>query len=132
MGAIINASINVAKMPKEKFKKGKDGAVWYNFTISINDETRYGNNVGIMDSRTQEEREAGKAALYFGNGKVAWIKDAEGKSGKIMLAEREEEKLDIISGTEFLEAVAAGANMQSAWEQYSLALLSANEFLFVD
>ena len=38
MGAIINASINVAKMPKEKFVKGKDGNVWYNFTISINDE----------------------------------------------------------------------------------------------
>ena len=100
MGAIINAGINVAKMPKEKFVKGKDGAVWYNFTISINDETRYGNNVGIMDSRTQEEREAGKAAMYFGNGKVAWIKDAVGNTGKITLAEREEEKLDIISGTE--------------------------------
>ena len=108
MGAIINASINVAKMPKEKFKKGKDGAVWYNFTISINDETRYGNNVGIMDSRTQEEREAGKAALYFGNGKVAWIKDADGKSGKIMLAEREEEKIDIISGTESAHVIEKG------------------------
>mgnify|MGYP003665104547 CR=1 FL=1 len=47
MGAIINASINVAKLPKEKFVKGKDGNVWYNFTISINDETRYGNNVSV-------------------------------------------------------------------------------------
>ena len=35
MGAIINASINVTKLPKEKFIAGKDGAVWYNFTISI-------------------------------------------------------------------------------------------------
>jgi len=100
MGAIINASINVAKLPKEKFVKGKDGAVWYNFTISINDDTRYGNNVGIMDSRTAEEREAGKPALYFGNGKVVWIKDIENNQGKISLAEKEEEKLDIISGTE--------------------------------
>ena len=90
MGAIINASINVAKMPKEKFIKGKDGAVWYNFTISVNDDTRYGNNVGIMDSRTQEEREAGKPSMYFGNGKVAWIKDAVDGSGKIRLAEKEE------------------------------------------
>ena len=110
MGAIINASINVAKLPKEKFVKGKDGAVWYNFTISINDETRYGNNVGIMDSRTQEEREAGKAALYFGNGKVAWIKDADEntRSGKIMLAEREEQKIDIISGTESAHVIEKG------------------------
>ena len=53
-----------------------------------------------MDSRTAEEREAGKPALYFGNGKVVWIKDIENKQGKISLAEKEEEKLDIISGTE--------------------------------
>tara|TARA_R100001460_G_scaffold105183_4_gene151511 strand:+ start:2592 stop:2927 length:336 start_codon:yes stop_codon:yes gene_type:complete len=99
MGAIINASINVAKLPKEKFVKGKDGAVWYNLTISIQDETRYGNNVALMDSRTAEEREAGKQALYFGNGKVSWIKDAKNGQGQIHLAEREE-KLDIISGTE--------------------------------
>ncbi|MGY8730906.1 MAG: DUF1553 domain-containing protein, partial [Pirellulales bacterium] len=49
-----------------------------------------------------------------------------------LLYGRKADEQDIISGTEFLEAVAAGANMQSAWEQYSLALLSANEFLFVD
>tara|TARA_R110000787_G_scaffold2497_2_gene9920 strand:- start:837 stop:1151 length:315 start_codon:yes stop_codon:yes gene_type:complete len=89
MGAIINASINVAKMPKEKFVKGKDGAVWYNFTISINDETRFGNNVAVQDSRTLEEKEAGKPHTYLGNGKVVWIKDAEGQSGRIMLAEKE-------------------------------------------
>ena len=33
MSAIINASIRVDKLPKEKFVKGKDGAVYYNFTI---------------------------------------------------------------------------------------------------
>jgi hypothetical protein len=49
-----------------------------------------------------------------------------------LLYGRKADEQDIISGIEFLEAVAAGANMQSAWEQYSLALLSANEFLFVD
>lgn len=89
MGAIINASINVAKMPKEKFVKGKDGAVWYNFTISINDETRYGNNVAVTDSRTLEEKEAGKQLSFLGNGRVVWIKDAEGQSGRIMLADKE-------------------------------------------
>jgi|TARA_R110000822_G_scaffold3518_2_gene15364 hypothetical protein len=94
MGAIINASINVAKLPKEKFVAGKDGAVYYNFTISINDDTRYGNNVALMDSRTKEEREAKVPALYFGNGKVVWIKDAQGNSGQITLAEREEKAED--------------------------------------
>mgnify|MGYP001292506805 FL=1 len=94
MGAIINASINVAKLPKEKFIAGKDGAVWYNLTISINDETRYGNNVSITDARTKEERESEKQNLYLGNGKVVWIKDAQGTSGTILLAEREEKAED--------------------------------------
>tara|TARA_R110001599_G_scaffold77639_2_gene211587 strand:+ start:393 stop:725 length:333 start_codon:yes stop_codon:yes gene_type:complete len=99
MGALITTSIRVDKLPKEKFIKGKDGAVYYNFTISISDETRYGNNVALMDSRTQEEREAKKPIDYLGNGKVVWIKDVQNGAGKIMLAEKEE-KLDIISGTE--------------------------------
>jgi len=99
MGALITTSIRVDKLPKEKFIKGKDGAVYYNFTISISDETRYGNNVALMDSRTQEEREAKKSIDYLGNGKVVWIKDVQNGAGKIMLAEKEE-KLDIISGTE--------------------------------
>tara|TARA_R110000823_G_scaffold283155_3_gene401343 strand:+ start:28 stop:366 length:339 start_codon:yes stop_codon:yes gene_type:complete len=104
MGALITTSIRVDKLPKEKFVKGKDGAVYYNFTISISDETRYGNNVALMDSRTQEEREAGKQVDYLGNGKVIWIKDAENGVGKILLAEKEE-KLDIISGTESAHVV---------------------------
>jgi len=90
MGAIINASINVAKLPKEKFIKGKDGAVYYNLTISINDETRYGNNVAIIDSQTKEEREAKKQRNYLGNGKVVWTDNS------IVLAVKEQ-KLDIIS-----------------------------------
>ena len=84
MSAIINASIRVDKLPKEKFIKGKDGAVYYNLTISLNDETRYGNNVAIMDSQTKEEREAKAQRNYLGNGKVVWHKEI------IKLAEREE------------------------------------------
>jgi|TARA_R110000824_G_scaffold109305_2_gene256829 hypothetical protein len=95
MGAIINASMRVDKLPKEKFVKGKDGAVYYNFTISINDETRYGNNVGLMDSRSQEEREAKKPNVYFGNGKVVWVKDVTHGGGRIMVAEKENEKEEL-------------------------------------
>lgn len=42
MGAIINYSIRVDKLPKEKFIAGKDNAVYVNLTMSVNDETRYG------------------------------------------------------------------------------------------
>lgn len=83
MGAIITASIRVDKLPKEKFIKGKDGAVYYNLTVSVNDDTRYGNNVAIMDSQTKEEREAKVQKNYLGNGKVIWTNDV------IKLAERE-------------------------------------------
>ena len=52
MGAIINYSLRVDKLPKEKFIAGKDGAVYVNLTMSVNDETRYGNNASIMISQT--------------------------------------------------------------------------------
>jgi len=85
MSALINGSIRVDKLPKEKFVKGKDGAVYYNFTIALQDETRYGNNVAFMDSQTKEERDAKKPKTYLGNGSVFWT------DGKITLAEREDQ-----------------------------------------
>ncbi len=87
MSTLINGSIRVDKLPKEKFVKGKDNAVYYNFTISVQDETRYGNNVAFMDSQTKEEREAKMPKTYLGNGKVVWT------DGTIQVAEREEEKV---------------------------------------
>ena len=86
MSAIINYSLRVDKLPKEKFIAGKDGAVYVNLTMSVNDETRYGNNTSVYVSQTQEEREAKKPRTYIANGKVVWT------DNKITLAEREEAK----------------------------------------
>lgn len=72
MSAIINYSIRVDKLPKEKFVAGKDGAVYLNLTMSVNDETRFGNNASIYISQTKEENEAKKQRNYVGNGKVVW------------------------------------------------------------
>lgn len=73
MSAIINLSLRVDKLPKEKFVQGKDGAVYYNFTVSINDEpNQFGQNVSATDSQTKEEREAKKPKNYLGNGNVVW------------------------------------------------------------
>ena len=83
MSTLINASIRVDRLPKEKFIKGKDGAVYYNLTISVQDETRYGKNVAFTDSQTKEERDAKKEKLYLGNGKVVWT------DGKVNLADKE-------------------------------------------
>lgn len=84
MASLLSVSIDVASLPKEKFTKGKNGKVYYNFTMAINDDTRYGNNVSVYDSQTQEEREAKKPKDYLGNGRVFWT------DGNIALAEKEE------------------------------------------
>jgi hypothetical protein len=73
MSAIINVSLRVDALPKEKFVSGKDGKVYYNFTISVNDEVnQFGQNVSLTDSQNQEEREAKKPKVYLGNGTVVW------------------------------------------------------------
>lgn len=72
MSSLINVNLNLQKLPKEKFVQGKKG-VYYNFTISVNDETnQFGNNVAMYDSQTKEEREARKDKVYIGDGKVVW------------------------------------------------------------
>ena len=83
MSAIINYSIRVDKLPKEKFVAGKDGAVYLNLTMSVNDETRSGNNASIYISQTKEENEAKKQRNYVGIGKVVW------NNGSIVNAEKE-------------------------------------------
>ena len=83
MSAIINYSLRVDKLPKEKFIAGKDGAVYVNLTMSLNDETRFGNNASIYISQTKEENESKKPRTYIGNGKVVW------NNGNIVNAEKE-------------------------------------------
>ena len=85
MSTLIKASIRVDKLPKEKFIKGKDGAVYYNLTVSVQDESRFGNNVSIYDSQTKEEREAKKMRNYLGNGRVIWT------DGNVLVSEKTEE-----------------------------------------
>ena len=84
MSSLINVSINLQDLPKEKFVQGKKG-VYYNFTISVNDETnQFGNNVVMYDSQTKEERDAKKDKVYIGDGKVVWT------NGSSVTAKREE------------------------------------------
>ena len=73
MSTLINLSLRVDQLPKEKFVAGKDGKVYYNFTVAVNDEAnQFGQNVSAYDSQTKEEREAKKAKSYIGNGNVVW------------------------------------------------------------
>ena len=86
MSALINLSLRVDKLPKEKFVSGKDGAVYYNFTIGVNDDSnQYGQNVSATDSQTKEERESKKPKTYLGNGNVVWT------DGNIKVADKKVE-----------------------------------------
>ena len=86
MSALINVSLRVDKLPKEKFVQGKDGAVYYNFTVAVNDESnQWGQNVSLTDSQTKEEREAKKPKSYLGNGTVIWT------DGNIKLADKKQD-----------------------------------------
>lgn len=84
MSAIINASIDLSKVDKSRIFE-KDGRKWLNLSISVNDETMYGNNVGISISQSKEEREAKTQKTFIGNGKVVW------NSGTIVNAVKEEQ-----------------------------------------
>ena len=88
MSAILNLNLRVDKLPKEKFVKGKDGAVYFNLTVSINDDTnQFGQNVTAIDSQTKEEREAKKPKNYLGNGSVVWT------DGKIVAVKRDTQEM---------------------------------------
>ena len=84
MASIINASLNLDKITKDKIFQGKNGR-YVTLTFALNEETRYGNNVSVWESLTKEEREGGAEKNYIGNGKVVWT------DGQITLAVREEE-----------------------------------------
>lgn len=88
MGVLVNASIDVTKINKEKLYNGK----YLNITISINDSTdTYGNNVGITESQTKEERDLKTSKRYLGNGKVVYT------NGDVKVAEKQEKPLQTAS-----------------------------------
>lgn len=89
MSAIISFSICLDDIDKGKVVTANNGKRYLNLTASVNEETRYGNNVGISHSQTKEEREAKEAKKYLGNGRVVWT------DGGISVAERDQEKVSL-------------------------------------
>jgi len=70
MSAIVNFSLDLTKLPKEKMIKGKKGT-YINLSLSVNDETNdFGQNASVFISQTKEEK--GEKKNYVGNGKVVW------------------------------------------------------------
>jgi hypothetical protein len=73
MAQIINASIDLSKIDKTKIVEGKNGAKYYNFSITVNDEKdQFGNDVKLTAQQSKEEREVKTPKVYIGNGKTSW------------------------------------------------------------
>lgn len=80
MAKLIAISIDVTKLDKERFVKGKKGT-YANITISVNDEEdNYGNHCSVWESQTKEEREEKSDRNFLGNGKIVWSDDEEKSS----------------------------------------------------
>lgn len=72
MASIINASINLSEIPKDKIISGKKGK-YLPITITLNDEAdQFGNQGPITVAQTKDERTNKLAKTYLGNVKVIW------------------------------------------------------------
>lgn len=72
MASILNASINLNEIPKQKIIDGKKGK-YLPITITINDDLdTFGNQGNITVSQSKEERESKSGKTYLGNIKVVW------------------------------------------------------------
>lgn len=80
MATIINHYIDLTKVDKSRLREGK----FLQITTVVNDETKYGNNVGTYESMSKDEKDSGKKRNYIGNGKVVWT------DGNIGVADKEE------------------------------------------
>lgn len=72
MAGIINGTINLSNIPKDKIIDGKKGKL-IPFSITIKDEVdQFGNQGPVIVAQSKEEREAKSDKTYLGNVKVAW------------------------------------------------------------
>jgi hypothetical protein len=72
MASIINFSIDLTKIPRDKIIDGKKGK-YLPVTLTLNDELdQFGNNGPVTVAQSKEEREAKAGKVYLGNATVAW------------------------------------------------------------
>lgn len=79
MSKLLTVSVDVTKLDKSKFNKGK----YCNLEIWVNDEPdQYGKDCSVKQATTKEEREAGTKMPYIGSGwkKFGW--DSAPKPGR--------------------------------------------------
>ena len=83
MGATIKAQLKLDLLDKSKIFQGKKHN-YYDIIIYVNDETRFGNNVSIVDNMSIEDSKNGVKPTYLGNGQVFKT------DGNVVMAEKED------------------------------------------
>lgn len=79
----VNFQIDFEKLDKLRFHKGKKGT-YGNFTIFLNSEPdKYGQNGGIKQADTKEERDAGIKLPFVGNAKTFWSDNPDFKPARV-------------------------------------------------
>ena len=83
----VNFQIDFEKLDKLRFHKGKKGT-YGNFTIFINSEPdQYGQNGGIKQADTKEERDAGIKLPFVGNAKTFWSDNPDFQPARVEQAQ---------------------------------------------
>ena len=83
----VNFQIDFEKLDKLRFHKGKKGT-YGNFTIFINSEPdQYGQNGGIKQADTKEERDAGIKLPFVGNATIFWSDNPDFQQARVEQAQ---------------------------------------------
>lgn len=70
MSKLISISVDVTKLHKDRFYKGRNGALYANLDIWINDEPdKYGNDASVSEAQSKDERDTKAPRNYVGSGK---------------------------------------------------------------
>lgn len=73
MARIISASIDLNKISESKIKQHTNGARYYDFIITVNDEENdFGKDTVVSEGQTKEERDAKTKRKNLGYGKTIW------------------------------------------------------------
>jgi hypothetical protein len=78
----VNLNIDLTKLDKSRFIKGKNGAIYCDLTMFLKPDTptQYGDHGGIQIKQNETESASKEKMPYVGNGKVFWAKKSEGYS----------------------------------------------------
>jgi len=88
MAKLLNISIDLSKVNKDKIVAGKNGGKYYDLTVAINDAPdQYGKDVQVWEKQSQDERQAKANRNFLGGG---WT--VKPKSDGIQTVEAEEVK----------------------------------------